>query len=219
MTIAIILSGCGVYDGSEIHEAVFTMHQIVALGHAYQCFAPDTPILQTINHLDQSPSHDDMRNTRIESARIARGDVMPLSQFTPEAYDAVIFPGGFGVACNLSDFQTKGPGCKVHPDVEACIQSCRAHQRPMGFLCIAPILATRILPGVQVTIGQDEVTAKAIQAMGGRHNPCQVTEITYDATHQVFSSPAYMLAKNIKECAESVQALVQALIKHLDQKS
>ena len=152
--VAVVLSGSGVYDGSEIHEAVMTLLAIDQQGAAYQCFAPDIMQHHVINHLTGEPS-DEVRNVLVESARIARGNIKPLSQFNADEFDALIFPGGFGAAKNLSSFAFEGSDCVVDGGVTTAVEAMRSQGKPIGALCIAPAAMAKILPGAKVTIGQD----------------------------------------------------------------
>ena len=112
--IAVILSGCGVYDGAEVHESVITLLRLDQRGAQVQCFAPDIPQLHVVNHLtgEEMP---ESRNVLVESARIARGEVKDIKQANAEEFDALIVPGGFGAAKNLSAFDVKGAECSVNP--------------------------------------------------------------------------------------------------------
>ena len=211
MSIAIILSGCGVYDGSEIHETVLVMNHLAKHGLSYECFAPDAPIPNTINHLTETQTNE-TRHMRIESARIARGHCKSLSAFDGTHHEAIIFPGGFGVAKNLSNFAAQGTNCSLHPDVSACIHTMHHLNKPLAFLCIAPILAARTLPGVTLTIGHDPDTAAAIEAMGAHHKPSLATEIVVDETMKVISTPAYMLATGISECDQGIAKLIDQIV-------
>ena len=69
--IAVVLSGSGVYDGSEIHEAVLSLLAIEKHGAQWHCFAPNINQHHVINHITGAEM-DTTRNVLIESARIAR---------------------------------------------------------------------------------------------------------------------------------------------------
>ena len=158
---AVILAGCGVLDGAEIHEATLTLLAIAKAGGSYECFAPDKEQAQVINHLTGKPTNE-VRNVLVESARIARGKIKPLYLYEPEVFDAVIFPGGFGVAKNLCSLAFEGSDCTVDPEVELAVLASVEASIPIGALCIAPALIVKILPGADVTIGNDPETVKAI---------------------------------------------------------
>ncbi|MBY6187520.1 isoprenoid biosynthesis glyoxalase ElbB [Marinobacter hydrocarbonoclasticus] len=211
--IAVILSGAGVFDGSEIHEAVLTLLSLSRAGVPYQCFAPDRDQLHVVNHLTGEVAEGERRNILVEAARIARGEIQPLAALDVSEHAAVILPGGFGAAKNLCDFAVAGAGCQVEGDVlEACQAFIRAG-KPAGFLCIAPIMLPLIYgEGVQGTIGTDAGTAEAFNQLGGDHQACAVEEIVVDTTHKVVSTPAYMLAGNITEAAEGIDKLVRQVV-------
>lgn len=210
--VAIILSGCGVNDGSEIHEAVLCLLHLAKLGASYQCFAPDKP-QATINHLTGKPDTGAQRNVLTEAARIARGEIKPLSELQVEDFDALLLPGGFGVAKNLTDFASQGADMQLDAEVQTACQAFAKARKPAGYCCIAPILLPRVYPeGVKGTIGTDAGTAEAFTAMGGEHIGCAVTDVVEDSRHQVISTPAYMLAKNIAEADIGIGKLVKRLL-------
>jgi enhancing lycopene biosynthesis protein 2 len=210
---AVVLSGCGVYDGAEIHEAVLTLLAIDRRGGAYQCFAPDKPQMHVVNHLTGQEAAGETRNVLVEAARIARGDIKPLSAFDPAEYDALVFPGGFGAAKNLCTFATEGPECSVDPDAEKAVRGMNAAGKPIGALCIAPALMARIFgAGVDVTIGKDEGTAKAIEAMGARHTQAGHGGVVVDKTRRLVTSPCYMLDSTIAQIADGAENTVKALL-------
>jgi enhancing lycopene biosynthesis protein 2 len=194
--VAVVLSGCGVFDGTEIHEAVSVLVHLSRAGATYHCFAPDKP-LTTIDHLKGEPAGD-TRNVLVESARIARGDIRPLTDLAVGDYDAVIFPGGFGAAKNLCDFATSGADCTVDPDVEQVVKAFHDAGKPVGMCCIAPVIAARVLgtrqggPGVSVTIGADAGAAEAIGQMGSTNITKPVTEAHIDEQANLITAPAYM---------------------------
>jgi len=210
--IAVLLSGCGVFDGSEIHEAVITLLRLSGRGAEVQCFAPDIAQTEVINHLTGQPISQS-RNVLEESARIARGDIKSLSEANSSAFDALILPGGFGAAKNLSNFASKGVACNVQTDVLAFAQSFAKAGKPIGLMCIAPTLAAAIYgKDVICTIGNDENTAAALEKMGAKHQPCAVGDIVYDAQRNLVSTPAYMLANSISEAAEGINKLVDKVL-------
>ncbi|MBT2296929.1 isoprenoid biosynthesis glyoxalase ElbB [Pseudomonas fluorescens] len=210
--VAVILSGCGVYDGAEIHESVITLLRLDQRGAQVQCFAPDIAQLQVINHLtgEQMP---ESRNVLVESARIARGNVKDLREANVEDFDALIVPGGFGAAKNLSNFAVEGAGCTVQPQVLALTEAFAEAGKPVGLICISPALAAKIYgPGVICTIGTDADTAAAVTKMGGIHEDCAVTDIVEDTARKLVSTPAYMLAQNISEAASGINKLVDRVL-------
>jgi enhancing lycopene biosynthesis protein 2 len=208
---AVVLSGSGVYDGTEIHEAVLTLLAIDRLGGSYACFAPDIPQHHVINHLTSQESPE-TRNVLIESARIARGKIEPLSAFDPGNFDALVFPGGFGAAKNLCSFAFDGPACKVDPDVERAVLAMHGAGKPIGALCIAPALIARILKTGEVTIGNDQDTAQAILKMGAKHTVRTHGEVAVDQRLKLVTSPCYMLDASISQIAEGAENTIRTLL-------
>ncbi len=210
--VAVILSGCGVYDGAEIHESVITLLRLNQRGAQVQCFAPNIEQMHVINHLtgEEMP---ETRNVLVESARIARGEVKDLAHADADEFDALIVPGGFGAAKNLSNFATQGAGCTVNAQLLELAEAFAEAGKPVGLICISPALAAKIYgPGVTCTIGTDADTAKAIDKMGGTHEPCAVSEIVEDTARKLVSTPAYMSAQSIGEAAEGINKLVDRVL-------
>jgi enhancing lycopene biosynthesis protein 2 len=210
--VAVILSGCGVYDGAEIHESVLTLLRLDQRGATVQCFAPNIAQLHVIDHLsgDEVP---ETRNVLVESARIARGQIKDLREAKAEEFDALIVPGGFGAAKNLCDFAVSGANMSVQPDVLALAQAFAAAEKPVGLMCIAPSMAAKIFgEGVSCTIGKDADTAAALTQMGAQHEECEVDNIVVDPTHKLVTTPAYMLAQSIAEAAAGINKLVDQVL-------
>ncbi len=210
-SFAVVLSGCGVYDGTEIHEAVLTLLAIDRAGGTYRCFAPDRAQMHVVDHLTGEPAAES-RNVLVESARIARGQIRPLDAFAAADFDALIFPGGFGAAKNLSSFAVDGPGCTAEPAVEAAIRTMHAAGKPIGALCIAPALLARVLGKVDLTIGSDAGTAAALEAMGARHCPAGHGQVVVDKAHKLVTTPCYMLESGIGQIADGAEAAVRAIL-------
>ncbi len=208
---AVILSGCGVYDGAEIHESVLTMLAIARQGAEYTIFAPDVDQYHVIDHTKGEPTNE-KRNVLVEAARIARGAIQPLSEYKPENFDALFLPGGFGAAKNLSTVAFDGPGCSVEEETHRAVKETHAADKPIGALCIAPAVIAKILQGVTVTIGQDEGTAQAIEAMGGNHMTTNHGEVIIDEANKVATTPCYMLDANILQIAEGAENVVKAVL-------
>lgn len=208
---AVVLSGCGVYDGSEIHEAVLTLLAIDRAGGTYQCFAPDVAQRDVVNHLTGQPAGES-RNALVEAARIARGRIKPLSAFDAAGFDALVFPGGFGAAKTLSSFAVDGADCSVHPDVAAAIKGMAAAGKPIGALCIAPAIMAKVLGEVELTIGNDAGTAAALEQLGARHRNAGHGEVVVDRARKVVTTPCYMLDARIGQVADGAEAAVRALI-------
>ncbi|CRN02868.1 MULTISPECIES: isoprenoid biosynthesis glyoxalase ElbB [Pseudomonas] len=210
--IAVILSGCGVYDGAEIQESVITLLRLDQRGAHVECFAPDIAQLHVINHLtgEEMP---ESRNVLVESARIARGAVKDIREANAADFDALIVPGGFGAAKNLSDFAVQGAGCSVNPQVLDLAEAFAEAGKPVGLICISPALAAKIYgPGVTCTIGNDADTAAALDKMGATHQECTVEDIVEDTARKLVSTPAYMLGKNISEVASGINKLVDRVL-------
>ncbi len=211
--VGVLLSGCGVFDGSEIHEAVITLLALDRAGAQIICTAPDVEQMHVVNHLTQEVT-DEKRNVLVESARIARGEIRDLAGVTAADLDALIIPGGFGAAKNLSDFAVKGPEATVNPEVVRILKEMTAAGKPVGAICIAPATLTRALSDLspEVTIGNDVGTAAAIEAMGGRHHTCSVDMICIDERHRIVTTPAYMLGPGIRDVAEGIEKLVDRIM-------
>ena len=210
--VAVILSGCGVYDGAEIHESVITLLRLDQRGAKVQCFAPDIAQLHVINHLTGEPMPES-RNVLVESARIARGEIKDVREAKVEDFDALIIPGGFGAAKNLSSFATDGAACSVQADVLSLAETFAEAGKPIGLMCISPAIAAKIYgPGVICTIGTDADTAAAVTKMGGTHQECEVSEIVEDKARKLVSTPAYMLAKSISEAASGINKMVDRVL-------
>ena len=213
--VAVVLAGCGVYDGSEINEAVLTLLCLEQQGASYQCFAPDVEQMHVVNHLTGEPAEGESRNVLVEAARIARGNIKDLAEVAVEEFDALLVPGGFGAAKNLSNFSVAGAGIEVQPDFLQVARAFHDSGKPIGLICIAPVMAAAICgEGTRCTIGNDADTAAAINAMGGEHLECPVSEARVDAKHKMVTTPAYMLAGSvsdayggISECVKEVLAL------------
>lgn len=218
--VGVILSGCGVYDGSEIHETVITLLALSRAGAEAICMAPNIDQMHVVNHLTGKVAESEQRNVLVESARIARGEVKDISTISANDLDALILPGGFGAAKNLCDFAVNGPDCSVNGDVERLIKEMVAAKKPFAALCIAPALIARILgdntPSPQLTIGNDTDTAEAIKKMGAQHIDCEVSEFIIDKNHNIVSTPAYMLAGSIHEAATGIDKTVEALLKLIE---
>ncbi len=209
--IAVVLSGCGVFDGAEIHEAVLTMLAIDRNGAEYKCFAPNVDQAHVINHIT-GEEMDGPRNAMIESSRISRGDISDLKDFDAASVDAVMFPGGFGAAKTLCTFAFDGPDCSVNPDVDKALKAMVAAKKPIGALCIAPALMAKVLEGAEVTIGQSPDVAGAIAKMGGKHSPTQHGGVVVDQGLKLVTAPCYMLDSTISQIAEGAENAVKAVL-------
>jgi len=208
---AIVLSGCGVYDGAEIHEAVTAMLAVSRKGHSYQIFAPNIPQYHVLNHItgEEMP---EKRNVMIESARIARGNVKDLISFNPSEYDALLFAGGFGAAKNLSDFAFKGKDYVVIEQVANVLRSMHNAGKPIGAMCVAPVLIADVLKGVELTLGGKSGASDAAEEHGAIHKITSHGEVIVDQKNKIATTPCYMLDATIAQVAEGAENIVNELI-------
>ncbi|MCT4614887.1 MAG: isoprenoid biosynthesis glyoxalase ElbB [Marinifilaceae bacterium] len=209
--IAVILSGCGVYDGSEIHEATLSLLALDKNDIQYDIFAPNIDQYHVINHItgEEIPQ---TRNVLIESARIARGNISDLSDFNSDNYHAILLPGGFGVAKNLSSYAFEGETCSVNEQVQDALIAMNNDKKPIGALCIAPAIIARVLHKVEVTIGNDEQTIQSIEMLGGKHKVASYDEVVFDKENNIVTTPCYMLDVRISEISKGIDKLVSTLV-------
>ena len=210
--VCVILSGCGVFDGAEIHESVITLLALARHGAVVQCAAPDKPQMHVIDHLRGQVAEGESRNVLVEAARIARGNIIALSEVDADDYDAVFMPGGFGAAKNLSDFAVNGPAGSADPDLVRVLRAFRAAGKPIGAVCIAPAVLVMALGEGAVTIGTDAGTAGAIEALGGHHVSCPVETAHIDAERKLVTAPAYMIDTSIDQVARGIDQAVDAVL-------
>ena len=214
--IGLLLSGCGVYDGAEIHESVCAMLAIDRAGGEIVCIAPDIPQHHVINHLAGKEAEGEKRNVLVESARIARGNIKKISDIDASQIDALIIPGGFGSAKNLSSYAFDGDKCSVNEDVKKLVREIVRAGKPLGAICITPVVVAKIFEGEpekpELTIGNDPDTIGKIEAMGSAHCQCSVSEFHIDRKNKIVSTPAYMLGTRISDVADGIEKLVKAVI-------
>ena len=213
--VALILSGCGVYDGSEIHEACAALLALSRAGAAVTACAPAGPQMHVINHLAGQPAEGENRDILTESARLVRGDIRPLSELDPAEFDAVLLPGGFGAAKNLCNFATEGDQCTVNADVASFLREANNRKKPIGAMCIAPVILARVFGQdlhPELTIGNDAATATMIENMGARHVLCTATESVVDQSNLMVTTPAYMIAGDINEVFSGATGFVEELL-------
>lgn len=212
--VGVILGGAGVYDGSEIHKAVLTLLSIENKMGEYLCMAPNINQMHTVNHLTGNESEGEQRNVLVESARIARGKVKDIKDVDPNEIDAIILPGGFGAAKNLCDFAVNAEDCDVNQDVKELLLNMNKAGKPIGAMCIAPVILAKIFGVYQpnLTIGTDKETARAIGKMGAVHRDCPVDDIVVDRENRLVTTPAYMLAKGISEAVLGIDRLVEEVL-------
>ncbi len=213
--IGVVLAGCGHQDGAEIHEATLTLLFLDQAGVEWTAFAPNQNQHHVLNH-GSGKEMAESRNVLVESARIARGKIQDLTEAKAEDLDAVIFPGGFGAAKNLIDWAFKGPESTVHPEVERLITQMHKAGKPQGFICIAPVIAARVMANLgvnaQLTIGTDQGTSEAIESLGHTAKACAVDEIWTDETNKLVSTAAYMLGPGIADIAKGIEKLVRQVV-------
>lgn len=211
---AVILSGCGVYDGAEIHESVLTLLAIAQNGAAYSIFAPDMNQYHVINHYTGQPTAE-QRNVLVESARIARGKIESLDKIDLRDFDALIFPGGFGVAKNLCNYAFEGAHCIVEPEVTKLLREAVSLRKPIGALCISPVLLAKVLGDVTITVGPDEGDAANVSEMGAKHMVTKHGDVIVDEKHRLYSTPCYQLESTIVQIAEGANAIIKAMLADL----
>ena len=214
--IAVVLAGCGRADGSEVFETVTALLAIAKNGGSYQCFAPNIEQSAVVNILTGEKTNE-RRSVLIEAGRICRGDIKDLKEFNVKDFDAVIFPGGLGAVTNWCDYAAEGVNCTVNQDISNTMLKCYDNKLPIGAMCIAPVVVAKVLGGygIKITIGSDEQTARAVEAMGAVNEVCQATEIAVDEKHKIVTTPAYMMAHSITEVAEGADKIVKAIMKML----
>ena len=213
--VGVLLSGCGVNDGAEIHESVITMLALDRAGAEMVLMAPNIDQMHVVNHYT-GQEMDEYRNVLVESSRIARGNIKDMAEISVNDMDALIIPGGFGVAKNLCDYAMAGPDCSINPDVYRLISELKLLNKPIGAICIAPAMMAKILgeldESANMTIGSDETTSKDIEAMGSIHVECKVSEMVVDEGKNLVTTPAYMEAKTIKDAADGIEKLVKQVL-------
>ncbi len=211
--VGVVLSGCGYLDGSEIHESVCTLLALDRAGAATRIFAPDVEF-DVVDHLSGEATGE-KRNVLVEAARIARGAVEELGAAKAEDLDALILPGGFGAAKNLSTFATEGVQASIHEGLSALMRDMHAAGKPIGAICIAPALVALALGGDHpvLTVGNDAGTASALEELGCRHQDCPVQAFVVDREQKIVTTPAYMLGPSIAHVQEGIDKCVQETLK------
>ncbi|MEF8879884.1 MAG: isoprenoid biosynthesis glyoxalase ElbB [Candidatus Thermoplasmatota archaeon] len=214
--IAVILAGSGVKDGSELHESVATLLYLKKQGADYDCFAPDKKQHHVVDHTKNKPVENEERNMMTEAARIARGDIRDIKEYNPNDYDALIFPGGFGVAKNLFTYAIDGVNCRIDEDVKNAILQTHQKDKPIGAICISPLMIARAFKDndvkPKVTVGNREELMSAVEQNGGIAEEKKVDEICYDKKNKIVSTPAYTIANDIAEAASGIEKLVTKII-------
>ncbi len=211
--IAVILSGCGNRDGSELQETLSLLLSLDRHGISYQCFAPRIAF-DVVSYLGQPVETGEQRDLFAEAARIARGNILNLADYDATQYDALALPGGMGAARNLSTYAFDGKLMNVHPEVERAIISTYQMGHPIAAMCIAPIVLAKVLGPMHVTItlGCQCDASRVAEALGAVHQDCESTKAVIDRQHRVVTTPAYMVATRISEIFDGAEALVQGLL-------
>ncbi len=212
--IAVILSGCGFLDGSEIHESVLTLLALAQAGHSYQCFAPNSEQYKVVNHLTGEESSDEARNILVESARIARGKIKPLEELDPDAFDSILLPGGFGAALNLCSFALEQENCTVNEKLKVILQKFHASKKPIAATCIAPVILAKTFQGrakMTMTVGSDSGSLEKLSQMGMNPESARVTDCVVDEENKVFTTPCYMEPDDLAGMFAGIQKLVAHL--------
>ena len=208
--VAVILSGSGVFDGSEIHEAVMALLALHKAGAVVECFAPNVAQMHVINHRTGDVM-DETRNVLVESARITRGKVTDLAAYDPANFDALLMPGGFGAAKNLCTFAVDGADCTVNEEVAKAVQSTIQAGKAIGAMCIAPVILAKLVPGTRLTLGDEGDAANAASTMGAIHQVSK-HDVVIDSEHKIATTPAYMIEANIADIESDASNLVKAML-------
>ncbi|MBB5022117.1 isoprenoid biosynthesis glyoxalase ElbB [Desulfurispira natronophila] len=212
--VCVVLAGCGVYDGAEIYESVFTLLALEKAGANVTCVAPDVPQMHVINHATGEVIEGEGRNVFLESSRVARGNITPIADVKGGDFDALVLPGGFGVAKNLSTIAVDGAGASVNPDVQRLILEANSAGKVIGAICIAPTVVAKVLgeKKVELTIGNDEGFADLIRSTGAIHCLASVTDIVVDESNRVVSTPAYMLGEKMADVQAGIDKLIAKVL-------
>jgi enhancing lycopene biosynthesis protein 2 len=212
--VGVILSGSGFLDGAEIQEATLTLLFLDRRGAKVTAMAPNVAQMHVVDHVKGQPASGENRNVLAEAARITRGAIADVKEVKASDLDALILPGGYGAAKNLCTFATEGVKLQVNPDVERLVRDMSAAGKPIGFICISPVIAAKVLGSkkVKLTIGNDPATAAALNALGAVHVDALVDQIVVDQKNKVVSTPAYMLGPSIAPVSAGIEKLVAAVL-------
>ena len=214
--VGVVLSGCGHQDGSEIHEAVFTLHALEKADAEAIIMAPDMDQFHVINHLNGNEELSESRNILVESARIARGKVIDVASVSGHQLDALIFPGGTGMAKNIFDYSMAGINCTVISDVQRLVVEILEADKPLGAICIAPVMIAKVLEYLgrtgTVTGGFNVEINNDIKAMGINAVEIGAEEIVVDKENKIVTTPAYVDAKSMNESCTGIEKLVNKVL-------
>ncbi len=212
MKACVLLSGCGVFDGSEVQESVLTLLSLDEHSVAYDAFSLAKDQTEVVSHSNQAAQSDQVRNCLEESARITRGEVKPVSEIDVDSYAFLVIPGGFGVAKNFCDFAYKGAELSVNEDIETVLNAFYKAKKPIVCLCIAPVLLAKIFPGCTVTLGQSSEMTEVVAALNAKAVLCESQDIVYDESFQFITSPAYMNEASISGVKDGVQKAIKKAV-------
>lgn len=219
--VAVILAGSGVFDGSEIQEAVFSLLAIRQNGAEYQCFAPNKDQHHVINHITGEEMNE-TRNVMVESARIARGEISPLSTLNISQFDVLLIPGGFGAAKNLNQWALKGPDGEIDTEVKSVIQKAQELGKVICGLCMGPTVIAQALNGSHVkprlTVGSTQQASpydiaginSGLSSLGSSIEECSIEQICIDEQHKIVTAPCYMMEGDISAVFNNVNQAVKA---------
>lgn len=222
MKIGVLLSGSGVYDGSEIQEAVLTLLAIEEIEAEAICISIDKPQHHVINHLNGEEMNDS-RNMLIESARIARGNIKNINDVSPNDIDAMVIPGGFGAAKNFTSWAFNGSDGEILPEVKLLLVNLINIGKPIAALCVSPVVLAKALEGSTITptltIGTDkepspyDITAftDGLQKTGMQTEMKSVREINIDVKNKIISAPCYMMEASIVDVRKNIRSAIEAL--------
>tara|TARA_B110000263_G_scaffold63243_1_gene54480 strand:+ start:3084 stop:3746 length:663 start_codon:yes stop_codon:yes gene_type:complete len=214
--IGVVLSGSGHQDGSEIHEAVFTLLALSKTDVEVIIMAPDMDQFHVINHLNGKEETSESRNILVESARIARGNIVDVASVSGSQLDALIFPGGTGMAKNIFDYHMAGINCTVISDVQRLVVEILEAGKPLGAICIAPVMVAKILEYLgrtgTVTGGCNIEINNDIKAMGINTIEVGAEEIVIDEENKIITTPAYVEAQSMSEAFTGIEKLVNKVL-------
>lgn len=213
--VAVVLSGCGYLDGSEAQEATYSLLALDQAGAEVTCFAPDAEQCDVVDHQTGQPAEGQTRNIRTEAARLTRGNVGDVAAARAVDFDALVLPGGYGAAKNLCNYAFEGVAGKVHPEVERLIREFSDAGKPIGAICIAPVLVANVLGKSRkptLTIGSDEATAKDVEALGAKHCDCPPGDACVDRENRIVTTPAYMYESRPADVYRGIQKLVTEVL-------
>lgn len=227
MKIGVLLSGCGVFDGTEIHEAVLTLLAIQEAGHEYVCIAPDVDQHHVINHTNGEEMNE-KRNVFVESSRIARGEITKLSDIDPADIDALVLPGGFGAAKNLTTWAFKGPESEILPEVKLLLVNLVNIGKPICALCVTPTVVAKAFEGSdihpQLTLGNTEQDSEydiqgfsdGLAAVGAQPVMKTTDDILVDTANKIVSAPCYMMKTDVVGVRNNTQKAIQQMLDLID---